>query len=104
MILLSMPSFLRMMWKMIASSYVARTLASPVLMTQEMKVGILKMVNTKDYVKAYRKAYGRDPSDADIKDHLECRAGPDKVSWLKPFNTFKADEFSFEKGYVSAID
>lgn len=43
-------------------SHVARTLVSPPLMTLEGEVDILTMKCAKEYAKAYRKAYGQDPS------------------------------------------
>lgn len=55
---------------MLVSSQAAGTLTLPTLSTLEMKVVILNREDAKDHVKAYPKAYGRYPSDANIKDYL----------------------------------
>lgn len=57
----------------------------------------MNMEDAKDYIKAFWKAYGRDPSDVYIKDHQECGTQSDRVSWFMPFRIFKADDISLKR-------
>lgn len=79
------------------SSQAAGTLTLSALLTIEMNVVIQNKEDVKYHVKAYWKAYGQDPSDADIKDHIEHIAHLDGIRWLKPFEVFNANELSFKR-------
>lgn len=69
---------------MLSSSQVVGTLTLPALLTPKIEVSILNREDAIDYVNAYRKAYGQDPSDVDIKGHLECTVRTDDITWLNP--------------------
>lgn len=43
------------------------------------------------------KSYGRDPSEVDIKDHLDQGTQSDDVSWLNLVGIFKVIEFFFKE-------
>lgn len=45
-----------------------------------MDVVILNRENAKNFIKTFQRVYGRDPSDAEIKDHLSCGVQPDGVN------------------------
>lgn len=64
-----------------------------------MDASLLSSKGTKYHTKTYRKAYGRDLSEPNFKDHLNHGAQSDEVIWLKPYEIFKVDELPL-KGVV----
>ncbi|CAI8593562.1 unnamed protein product [Vicia faba] len=59
------------------SSFNALFFDDNVEVTMEIKAASLRRECARDYAKFYQKSYKQDPSDTDIKDHLECGARPD---------------------------
>lgn len=57
-----------------------------------MEVTILNKEEGWNFIKTYRDAFGRDPSDDEVNDHLERVASPDGVSWLNPFEIFQVGD------------
>lgn len=79
------------------SSQAMGSTTSSDLMTPEIEATILNREDVKYYVKAYRRAYGHNPSDVDIKDQLEHGSRLNGVSWIKSFGIFKVDESSLRR-------
>lgn len=70
-----------------------------------MDVSILNSEDVKIFIKTYRKAYGWELNDTEIKDCIARGARSYGVNWLNPFGIFEANEISLKKAtLVELVD
>lgn len=67
----------------------------PLVLTKgEIQVVKLMREHVDNFIQVYWRTSYCEPSDAEIRAHLECRGRSDVVSWIKHEEHFKVDKLS----------